>query len=339
MNRNHWTGIGSLFSCVLFAAALQGCAPGAADEPDDDDETVAESSSEMGWGLSTSKGAFTCDFRIPSTFPGDTLAGQIERDRMYMAERPGFRTKRLPIAFDANGDFLSGGRYLFKYESRAHNYKDWVEEDFILDGTPFLDRPYFEDVDCHSWKALHVYESPNPSAVHVVVRTERWSLPSCGNPQHTLNLKWPAIVAEAKARGYTGVWMLYNGDEDLASLVYFDDRVAPLLPGELDIPSLQTLAAATPLGHHLDGYGWPKTFERTQFVLSEWYPFEDGDQGEPSLWPNSAPLPAPYCTDGVCEVSRGETSATCPADCTPGCGDAQCVAGENTSNCPGDCRI
>ena len=340
MNRDHWTGTGSLLSCVLIAAALQGCAPRAADEPlEDDEEEVGESSSEIMGGLHGSKGAFTCDFRIPSTFPGDMLAPGIERDRMYMSDRPGFRIKRIPIAFDPQGNFLSGGRYLFKTEQRARQYKEWAEEEFVLDGTLFFDRPIFEDIDCHSWKALHVYDAPGAIADHVVVRTERWSVPSCGSTKHALNQRWPAIVAEAQARGFTSVWMLYNGDEDLASLVYTDDRVGPLPPGQLDIPSLEALATSTPLGHHLDSFGWSKTFERTQFVLTEWYPFEDGDHGEPSLWPNSAPLPEPFCTDGVCEVSRGENAATCPSDCKPGCGNGHCGGSENTLNCPGDCRI
>lgn len=337
MNRDHWTGIGSLFSCVLFAVALQGCAPGAADEPADEDDAVGEAASEILGGI-WSKGAFTCDFRIPANFPGETLAPIIERDRMYMADRPGFQKKRIPIGFDPQGNFLAGGRYLFKTEHRARQYKEWAEEEFDLDGTLFFDRSYFEEIDCHSWKALHVYEAPSASTEHIVVRTERWSVSGCYQ-KHALEQKWSAILAEAKARGFSSVWMLYNGDEDLASLVYTDNRVGPVAPGQLDVPSLQALEASTPLGHHLDPYGWTKTFDRSQFVLTEWHPFEEGDHGEPSLWPNSAPLPAPYCTDGVCEVSRGEDSSTCPADCTPACGNKHCGGSENTMNCPGDCRI
>jgi hypothetical protein len=72
--------------------------------------------------------------------------------------------------------------------------------------------------------------------------------------------------------------------------------------------------------------------------LTRWAPFAGGDQGPPSQWPNSPPLPQPSADDGLCEPSRGETSTTAPADCLPSCGDAVADASETTLNCPSDVR-
>src|SRR5262245_3759380 len=43
------------------------------------------------------KGCFTCDFALPGDLPLNQVPAIIERDRMYMAERPGMRTKHLPL--------------------------------------------------------------------------------------------------------------------------------------------------------------------------------------------------------------------------------------------------
>jgi hypothetical protein len=60
------------------------------------------------------KGSFSCDFGLPGALPLNLVPPLIERDRMYMAERPGMRTKHLPLRIDdSTGNLLSGGRYLF----------------------------------------------------------------------------------------------------------------------------------------------------------------------------------------------------------------------------------
>src|SRR5687768_18493856 len=42
------------------------------------------------------RGAFTCDFALPGNLPMDQVAPVIERDRIYMAERPGMQRKQIP---------------------------------------------------------------------------------------------------------------------------------------------------------------------------------------------------------------------------------------------------
>ncbi len=170
------------------------------------------------------------------------------------------------------------------------------------------------------------------------MRTERFSVPK-GNLKHLLKQKWDDVQAEAAQRGMTSVWLTYNDEENLAQLVYFTDRIVPQDPNQPDFASLGALESAPPLGHHFDLYGWTKTFDRTQWVLTIWFPFELGDHGDPSLWPHSPPFPQPFSGDGVCEVSRGENHRNSPTDCGPRCGNGVCNAGENTQNCPGDCRL
>ena len=284
------------------------------------------------------RGAFTCDFTIPGNSPLD-VAPVIERDRMYMAERPGMQRKQIPLRFDnATGDLLSGGRYLFDTRQQAEAYKSWAEDDFALDGTLFFDRPYFLDRDCHSWRVIGAHNFQDLQR-QVVLRTERWSVPD-DSQMHTLKQRWPQIMAAASERGLTGAWLLYNKEEQLVQVVYFADRVAPPNPFVPDFASLGALESAPALGSIFDGQpGWARTFDRTQWVLTVWFPFVLGDHGQPSLWPNSPPLPEAYVGDGVCEVSRGENHASAPTDCGPLCGNGVCDAGEGTQNCPGDCRI
>jgi hypothetical protein len=56
------------------------------------------------------QGAVTVDFALLGHLPFVPVIHVIERDRMHMATRPGFRQKHLPIRPDsATGNFLSGG--------------------------------------------------------------------------------------------------------------------------------------------------------------------------------------------------------------------------------------
>src|SRR5207302_3717284 len=145
------------------------------------------------------------------------------------------------------------------------------------------------------------------------------------------------IRAAAKANGMATVWLAYNEEENLATLIYMHDRVVPYNPNVPDFASLGFLAGQPPLGDALVSQGFTRNFDRTQWVFTAWLPYVAGDHGDPSLWPNSPPFDEPFCGDGVCEVSRGESHGSCAADCQTHCGDAICQSGETDLNCPGDC--
>jgi hypothetical protein len=255
-----------------------------------------------------------------------------------MAERPGMQRKQIPLRFDANNDLLSGGRYLFDTQHQAEQYKHWVQNDFVLDGIQFFDRPYFLNPDCHAWRVIGAHNLKDVQH-QIVLRTERWSVPDV-NQVATLKQRWPHLMAAAGQRGLTGVWLLYNKEEALVQIVYFADRIVPQDPFMPDFVSLGALESADSLGSSLNPPPqWTRTFDRTQWVLTVWFPFVLGDHGQPSLWPNSPPLPEPFAGDGVCEVSRGETSITAPMECGPLCGNRVCDLGEDNQKCPGDCRV
>ncbi len=287
-------------------------------------------------------GAFTCDFGLssdPSLLPQDKIAPSIERDRMYMAARPGLLHKHIPISFDATGNVFSGGRYLFDTAAHAREYRDWVFNAYVLDGVHFLKRSYFLSPDCHAWTVIGAHDFADIHSSQIVLRTERWSVRNARQPVWTLRRKFDAILAEAQVRGLTSVWLLYDEEEALASLVYFGGRVGPSDPRAPDMASLGALADAPRLGAIFDDQGWKRTFDRTQWALTIWFPFALGDRGEPSLWPNTPPFFLPSEGDGVCEVSRGESAVNAPLECPPQCGDGVAQTGETSMNCPGDVRL
>jgi hypothetical protein len=332
-----------------MAAALQGCVASAAD-----DEMTTLGATDERAGIASdaealqcnagkplvARGAFSCDFGLASDLPLELVPALIERDRMYMAARPGMRSKHLPLSQDQQGNVFSGGRYLFDTVQQAQDYKSWVENDFYLDGVEFLSRPVFLAPECHAWKVIGAHEFSSDDAAQSIMRTERWSVPAAkGNIEGILSAVWPVVRADARARGLKAVWLTYSKQEHLVQLVYFSSGSASAPPNAPDIAAVSALASVPTFGDLLAGPSWTKTFDRTQFVFTRWYPFEAGDHGAPSLWPNSPPFPESSCGDGVCEVSRGETAIACPSDCPLNCGDTVCQPGEDTHNCPGDCRL
>ena len=229
---------------------------------------------------------------------------------MYMSARPGMLHKHIPITDPTTGEVFAGGRYLFDTAKHAREYRDWVFNRYVLDGVLFLKRSYFLNPECHAWTVIGAHDFADIHSSQIVLRTERWSLRNARQPVLTLERKFDAILARAQAQGLTSVWLLYDEEEALASLVYFGKRLGPSNPGGFDYASLDALADAPRLGEIFDDEGWKRTFDRTQWTLTIWFPFALGDRGEPSLWPNSPPFPQPYQGDRVCEVSRGEASST-----------------------------
>jgi hypothetical protein len=287
-------------------------------------------------------GAFSCDFQVRGDTPLNSIPPMLERDRMYMADRPGMLRKDVPLSFNpdpASPNLFGGGRYLFDSFEHAQDYQDFVEEQFVLDGVQFLKRPYFISPDCHAWVSIGARDFSDIHTSHVVVRTERYTVRS----QHLsgfLRSRWPRLAAAAEARGLSSVYLWYDRQQRLVSVVSFANRVGPQNPLAPDFASLGALAAPVGVGQHVFGdQAWPVAMDRTQWVLSIWFPFVLGDHGEPSQWPNSPVFPQPYAGDGVCEVSRGENAQNSPGDCLPTCWNGIQDPGETSANCPGDVRL
>jgi hypothetical protein len=123
-------------------------------------------------------GAFTCDFGLANTLSLPQAVPILERDRLYMSARPGFLHKHVPLSVDlATGNVFAGGRYLFDSVEHAEEYKFWVQNDFILDGVEFFNRPYFLNPECHAWSVIGAQDFGDIHTRQVVVRTERWTTP------------------------------------------------------------------------------------------------------------------------------------------------------------------
>ncbi|HZI12627.1 MAG TPA: hypothetical protein VE153_19750 [Myxococcus sp.] len=273
---------------------------------------------------------------IPGAVPAAAVPPVIERDRMYMAQRPGMLHKHLPVVPDAQGNYLTGGRYLFKTHLEALDYERWTHHDFVLDGEIFVQRSLFVGPECRAWKTIGAFQVGDLATNTPVLRTERYSVPDW-DMTLVLKLLYPVLRHRALEQGLTGMWLLYDDRSDLVTLVYFADRVGDYTPGPVpDLASLGALAQKPRQGRLFELLGWPNVFDRTQFTFTIWFPYEKGDQGRPSVWPNSPALPEPYAGDSVCQPSRGETYLTAPTDCSAQCGNGELDAGENNQSCPSD---
>ena len=243
--------------------------------------------------------AFTCDFAIAKNVSPADLVPMIERDRTVMTARPGFRRKVIPLRIDpASGHYLSGGRYLFRTAQDARQYQAWLWHDYVRDGVAFFDQPFFLHPECHVWDVVGVADLAPYDEHQVVLRTERFRV-SAASQDAQLPARWSQILAEARRRGLTGVWLLHDKPEQLVSLVYFAaraksaQRAARSVPSTPDSLAPVALEQAPPLGVVFDDEGWVRTFDRTQWVLTIWFPCALGDHGRPAVWPNSPPLPGP----------------------------------------------
>jgi hypothetical protein len=351
--RSHWHHARGSVASIALASLGIGC--GSQIESDDDRVDPATALSDLSSEIVgndsyprsvAARGAFTCELTLAGDYPPGQVPPDLERDRMVMSRAArGMLVKYLPIAFDPQGtitngqpNLLSGGRYLFKTAKQAERYHDFVENEFRLDGVQFLDRDIFLRSECHHYAVVRAYEFTPLHSTHVLIRVERFAMTGA-KPVKRLEALWPQLQQEAGDRDMAAVWLIYNEDESVASIAYLNDRVVPADRNAPDFASLEYLTQAPALGHFLESLGWARTFDQTQWILTIWHPFVFGDHGEPSDWPYSPPFGAPSCGDGVCEVSRGERSATCSTDCPAQCGNAICQPsqGENDHNCPGDC--
>ncbi|HKX12053.1 MAG TPA: hypothetical protein VJP40_02785 [bacterium] len=295
-------------------------------------------------------GAFSCDFTVDLAVSGNP-APTVERDRIWLqqgalelkpswAPDPGMLQKHIPIIQAGETTVFAGGRYLFTSRLQAARYEDLILNDYTYpEGVNFLSRTEFSDSECRDWGVVIAWRFTELNT-HTAMRTERFdtgrtTLLQEATLRLALLLKAPEILAEAKARGLGEVHILHNAEDHKVQIVYFQPR---LIPDNPDGAALGKLLSEAPFGDFLQGLNLTPVFDRTAFVFNVWLPYEEGDTGEAALWPNSPPLPGPYCGDGVCVPSHGENGANCAADCAPGCGNGSCEEPEESKDdCPVDC--
>jgi len=244
------------------------------------------------------EGAAFDDFRLTDHLPPEAAPAVIERDRLHMAARPGFNRKLLPLRVEPEtGTAYSGGRYLLDTFKHACEFARWVEEDFILDGVPILQRPDFAEVSTAVWRIIGAWDFKSIFDAQQVYRTEIWSLTKA-NAGDSLANRWISLRDQAAEEGVSALWLLYDEPRQRASLVTIRERTSEPGPGELDFRSVRDLERKPSQGADWESSGWAnKIFDRTHWVFTIWFPRINGRDVQPPLWPNSPPLPAPQVSD------------------------------------------
>jgi len=296
-------------------------------------------------------GAFSCDFELDLAVSGNP-GPIIERDRIWLqqdahelippwADEPGMLQKHIPVLPSGETTVFAGGRYLFTSRIQAARYENLLMNEFTYpEGVPFLSRPEFFGPECRDWGVVIAWRFTGLDT-HTAMRTERFDTNRTTLAQEALLrllliLKAPGILSQAQSRGYGEVQIVHNAEDHKVQIVYYQPRLIEENP---DGAALGKLLSETPLGNAFSKLGLTRVFDRTQFVFTIWLPYADGDTGEAAHWPNSPPLPIPFCGDGVCVPSRGEDGFSCAVDCPENCGDGTCEEPEESKeNCPVDCH-
>jgi hypothetical protein len=240
------------------------------------------------------EGAVFDDFRLTDHLPPHEAPAVIERDRLIMAARPGFNRKLLPLRVEPEtSTAYSGGRYLLDTYEDAVAFADWVTNDFAIDGVLILERPDFAEVSASVWRVIGAHDFKDIHTSQAVFRTEIWDVqgPSAGD---RLANHWPALRDAAEAQGRSSLWLLHDEPGARVSLVTVVDRVADQASSGPDFASLRALEETPSQGAAWERQGWAsKTFDRTHWIFTVWFPHTGLAGGKEPLWPNSPPLPGP----------------------------------------------
>jgi hypothetical protein len=231
-------------------------------------------------------------FQLPGLELDPRAPEMIERDRLIMATRPGMFRKLLPLRIDESG-VHTGGCYLFDTFENAQAYRDWVANDFALDGVRFLDRPVIIEPRDQLWQVVGFEDLDDVHTTQDIMRFERWHLLAGTDVDDLRERHWPSLRDRARDAGLTSVWLLYDPDEHhpqlgLVSVAARDPEAA----GGDAVPDLGGLESAASLGEPIaEELAATKVFDRTSLVYMVWFPISGGDADEPALWPSSPPLP------------------------------------------------
>jgi len=235
-------------------------------------------------------GAFIDEFDIVGDMPVDQVPLAIERDRPYFVARPGFYRKLLPLMIGDGGAVHTGGRYLFETRADADAFGRWLTDEFVLDGTHFVQRPWVRNLTGAAFDVIGAHDFKDVHNAQTVVRVERYAL----DPGHRGELvrNWDAMRDTANASGFASLWLLHADDRNEAAIVSVIDRVAGSADSSRSAPdpaSLRALADRDSVGAPIAAHPWAhKTSDRTSWVYTLWF----APTHRPlHIWPNSPPFP------------------------------------------------
>lgn len=231
------------------------------------------------------------DFLLTDHLPPHQAPATIERDRLIMAARPGFNRKLLPLRVEQDtGKIYSGGRYLFDTYENARAFGDWCRYEFEIDGVLILERPDFAEVAAGVSRVIGAHDFKDVHDSQVAYRTEVWKSGGANIEDKLANL-WPDLRDRAGEEDKAALWLMHNAEKNEITLVTIINRVGKPSDRELDYKTLNAVESADSYGAD---WSWAeKSFDRSHWVFTIWFPHTGASTDKPALWPNSPPLPAP----------------------------------------------
>lgn len=246
-------------------------------------------------GQIQAEAAFTADFSIPDDIPLQRLTDMVEIERRTMDIRPGMRHKYTPLRFDpATGVRQVGGRYIFDTWENVLDYDRFTSSELEFEpGVKFWDRPFFLNVDRHNWRLAGAHDFTPMATTHHVNRLERWTYRD-GDAASALAAVWPAVRADAEARGLASVWLMFQPEERQIGILTVAARLPDDDLGEATSRALTRLERTESLGRFIPGeLGAEKVFDRTSLIFTTWLPQSRLAGGDPVSYPASPPMPLP----------------------------------------------
>lgn len=245
--------------------------------------------------ISEATAVFSDAFQFPGMSINPDAPKTIERDRMEMAARPGMVRKLLPIRQDRSGVYC-GGCYLFDTWENARDFANWVENEFVMDGKLFLDRPEFLEPTSQLWRIVAAEDFASVESQQKVMRFQRWHLLESIDPVKLREEWWPALREAAIDDGLTSAWLLVGTDE-------YHPQLGIVLAADGDPEEVTQSGGEGDSLHYLESWESPgermakalsgtKVFDRTSWIYMVWHPIAEGATFPTTAqWPVSPPLP------------------------------------------------
>jgi hypothetical protein len=231
------------------------------------------------------------DFLLTNNLPPEKVPAVIERDRLIMSARDGFNRKLLPLRIEQDSNNIyCGGRYLLNTFEDAQAFAHWCEYEFEIDGVLILERPDFKEISTNIFRVIGAHDFKDIHTSQTAYRTEIWKTSDSSVEDKLIKL-WPETRDRAEEENKASLWLLHNADAGEISIVTVIDRVGENSEEQLDYASLRALETSDSYGSE---WNWAeKTFDRSHWVYTVWFPNSADASTKPSLWPNSPPLPRP----------------------------------------------
>lgn len=238
--------------------------------------------------------AFTADLILDERV--SNIADAVNQQNMSRREmdlRKGMYIKYVPYhPHPVTGQIMVGGRYLFDTWEDAAEYDDWTSNVYEVGDPPekFWQWPMWKKVDRWAWRVAGAHNFSHPET-HGLHRLQRWSYDGDG-VEEQLRRVYPAIRDAAQARGAAAIWLLYQPDDKLISILTVM-KTPETLTAESVYDAIESLAAQHTLGYLLPMALRPRSiFDRSSLNIAVWTPVSRTAGGDEQFTPLAPVLPS-----------------------------------------------